>query len=63
MDYTQDTVGRTSTVTYPMSFTNSLHTQPVLTMAYDAMGRPSSLTDAGGDVTPGSDKLGVRGGV
>ena len=44
--------GELSTVTYPMSFTNSLQTQPVLTMAYDAMGRPSSLTDSSGDVTP-----------
>jgi RHS repeat-associated protein len=51
VDYTQDTAGRTSTVTYPMTFENNQSAQPVLTMAYDAMGRPSSLTDLNGDVT------------
>jgi hypothetical protein len=43
-DYTYDTAGRMATVTYPMTFTDSGN-QPVLTMAYDAMGRPSTLTD------------------
>src|ERR1035438_3996946 len=51
VDYTYDSAGRTSTVTYPMTFTNSAVAQPVLTTAYDAMGRPASLTDSWGDVT------------
>src|ERR1700685_4097711 len=50
-DYTYDSAGRTSTVTYPMTFKNGNGAQPVLTTAYDAMGRPASLTDSWGDVT------------
>ena len=48
-DYTYDSAGRTATVTYPMTFLNQAGSQPVLTMAYDTMGRPSSLTDWTGD--------------
>jgi hypothetical protein len=49
VDYTYDSAGRTSSVTYPMTFQTSYNTQPVMTMGYDAMGRPVSLTDAAGD--------------
>jgi YD repeat-containing protein len=45
-NYTYDTGGRLATVTYPMTFTDSSGSQPVLTMAYDTMGRPSTLTDS-----------------
>jgi RHS repeat-associated protein len=60
-DYTYDSAGRTSTVTYPMTFMNQAGSQPVLTMAYDTMGRPSSLTDLWGDiVTSGQWVSGVQ---
>ena len=49
VDYTYDSAGRTSTVTYPMTFQNSYNTQPVMTMGYDGMGRPVSMTDPSGD--------------
>jgi RHS repeat-associated protein len=49
VDYTYDTAGRTKTVTYPMQFQNDYGGQPVMTVGYDAMGRPSSLTDTSGD--------------
>jgi RHS repeat-associated protein len=43
--YTYDMAGRQATVTYPMTFTEGGNL-PTLTMAYDTMGRPSSLTDS-----------------
>ena len=49
VDYAQDSAGRTSTVTYPMTFANLASSQPVLTTAYDTKGRPASLTDTAGD--------------
>jgi hypothetical protein len=51
VDYTQNSAGQTATVTYPMAFMNGQSAQPVLTMGYDAMGRPSTLTDTAGDLT------------
>ena len=58
VDYTYDNAGRQSTVTYPMAFLNDANTQPVLTMGYDAMGRPSSLTDTYGDAENGGPGCG-----
>jgi RHS repeat-associated protein len=52
VDYTYDNAGRVLTTTYPMTFQNANSAQPVLTTGYDAMGRPSTLTDTTGD--PGS---------
>ena len=53
MDYTYDSAGRTSTVTYPMAFQTSANAQPVMVMGYDGMGRPVSMTDQSGD--PGTN--------